>query len=226
MRQVLLEVAVRTLIVPVTVALVLLFAHPGSTQILQPSGSPVVYQGETYYPSGPTVFFDGAIMVRVGTFQGIPIYVNPMTDPTRYVLVPMGGKLMRPYERRPSEVAAGLVYPPAPEFPDQPFVDPESVFYPPETTIPPVVQPVEPTCVVLPACGGTSSRGPAGRGVWIEFRGRMWTPSGQASERGPALNRIGFYFDFPVFQEPGRRDRIFVPASDRGPMIQYDLRPK
>jgi hypothetical protein len=226
MRHALVEVTVRTLITSATVALVLFLPDAGSPQTVQlPAGAPVVYQGETYYPSGPTVFFDGSIMVRVGTFYGIPIYVDPFTDPTRYVLVPIGGKLMRPYERRPSEVEAGLVYPPAPEFPDQPFEEPET-FYPPETTRYPAMPPAVQPCAALPACGATPPRGPAGRGIWIEFRGRMWTPTRQGPERSPRLKIIGYYFDFPVFQEQARRDRIFVPATEGGPLIQYDLRSK
>jgi hypothetical protein len=226
MRRSFVEVTVRTLIASATVALVFVIPNAGSPQTVQlRAGAPLVYQGETYYPSGPTVFFDGAIMVRVGTYEGMPIYVNPFTDPTRYVLVPIGGKLMRPYERRPSEVAAGLVYPPAPEFPDQPFQEPENV-NPPETTLYPVVPPSSQPCAALPACGVAPSRGPAGRGIWIEFRGRMWTPTRQEPDRSPRLKVIGYYFDFPVFQDPARPDRIFVPATEGGPLIQYDLRPK
>jgi hypothetical protein len=220
------EVTVRTLIASTTVALVLLFSHAGFPQTVQlPAGAPVVYQGETYYPSGPTVFFDGAIMVRVGTYGVTPIYVNPLTDPTHYVLVPIGGKLMRPYERRPSEVAAGLVYPPAPEFPDQPFQEPQD-FVPPETAFYRVEPPAGPVCGAIPSCGVMPSGGPAGRGIWIEFAGRMWTPSRRGPERGPRLKIIGDYFGFPVYQEQARRDRIFVPATDGGPLIQYDLRLK
>jgi hypothetical protein len=222
------EVAVRTFLASLTVALVFLLPSTGSPQILQPSGVPLVYQGGLYYPSGPTVFFDGALMVRVGTFQGVPIYLNPSSDPVNVVLVPVGGKLMRPYERTQADIQADLLVPDPPEFPDQPewiarepyfkHLDPRlgHRFAPP--FLPPsgaAIAPAEPL-----------RRGPASRGVWITFNGRMWTPTGPGSELTPRLRVIGSYFDFPVYQDPARRDRIFVPATAGGSLIQYDVRPQ
>ncbi|HEX7140736.1 MAG TPA: hypothetical protein VF219_22985, partial [Vicinamibacterales bacterium] len=75
----------RTLIASATVALALLLPRAAFAQILQPTGAPVVYQGGLYFPSGPTVFFDGATMVRVGTFRGLPIYIDPSLDPINVV---------------------------------------------------------------------------------------------------------------------------------------------
>ena len=48
------------------------FASSGSD--FRFSGEPVVIAGASYYPSGPTVFFDGAVMVRSSSFKGVPIY--------------------------------------------------------------------------------------------------------------------------------------------------------
>jgi hypothetical protein len=229
MRWLSVEAAVRTLIAPVTLALVLGLAQRGSTQIVQPAGAPIVYQGGLYYPSGPTVFFDGAMMVRVGTFQGLPIYLDPSRDPVNVVLVPIGGKLMRPYELTQAAIDAELVVPePAtmpdapspPEFPDPAFPYPASVDSPASRLGSIVIGP----CGQASQCSGTVQRGPESQGIWIEFDGRRWTPSGQGPERGPRLKLVGYYFTFPVFQEGTRRDRIFVPATDGGPLIQYDLR--
>ena len=228
MRWLSMEVAVRTWIAPVTLMLVLGFGRPGSTQIVQPSGAPLVYQGGLYYPSGPTVFFDGAMMVRVGTFEGVPIYLDPSRDPINVVLIPIGGKLMRPYERTQAAIEADLVVPePAtmpdspspPEFPDQPYPYPANVDPRPSRLEPIPIGP----CGPAGDCNGVSRRGPASQGIWIEFDGRRWTPSGPGPERGP-LKIVGYYFNFPVYQEGARRDRIFVPATDGGPLIQYDLR--
>src|SRR5215467_11673082 len=119
MRRASREVAVRMAVFSLTVALLVGVPRAGFSQIVQPAGKPLVYQGGLYFPSGPTVFFDGAMMVRVGTFRGVPIYLDPSRDPINVVLVPVGGKLMRPYERTQSDIQADLVYPDPPEFPDQ-----------------------------------------------------------------------------------------------------------
>ena len=50
---------------------------PGVTSANAPwqlSGEPIFYAGNYYYPTGPTVFFDGRVMVRVDTWFGVPLY--------------------------------------------------------------------------------------------------------------------------------------------------------
>ena len=223
----------RRLIASAAVALVFLLPRSGFAQILQPSGRPVVYQGGFYFPSGPTVFFDGATMVRVGTFRGLPIYVDPSLDPINVVFVPIGGKLMRPFERTNGDIQADLVVPDPPEFPDPPEPpfghrahfdrhDP-----PPSALTPTLAQPGR-----VASASSQASRGPASRGLWIAFDGRMWTPTGPGpsqnsqGSQGPRLKLIGSYFGFPVFQDAARPDRIFVPATAGGSLIQYDRRPE
>jgi hypothetical protein len=228
MRASLEEGDVRKLIASAAVALVFLLPRSGFAQILQPSGPPVVYQGGFYFPSGPTVFFDGATMVRVGTFRGLPIYVDPSLDPINVVLVPIGGKLMRPFERTNDDIQADLVVPDPPEFPDPP----EPPFGhrthfdrhdPPSALTPTLAQPNR------ASASSQAPRGPASRGLWIAFDGRMWTPRGPGpaqSSQGPGFKVIGSYFGFPVFQDAARPDRIFVPATAGGPLIRYDRRPE
>jgi hypothetical protein len=224
------EGLVRRLIASAAVALVLLLPRAGFAQILQPTGPPVVYQGGFYFPSGPTVFFDGATMVRVGTFSGLPIYVDPSLEPINVVLVPIGGKLMRPFERTSGDIQADLVVPDPPEFPDPPeppfghrarfdLHDP-----PPSALTPTLAQSGR-----VASASSQAPQGPASRGLWIAFDGRMWTPTGPGpvqSSQGPGLKMIGSYFGFPVFQDAARPDRIFVPATAGGPLIRYDRRPE
>jgi hypothetical protein len=88
------------------------FASSGSD--FRFSGEPVVIAGASYYPSGPTVFFDGAVMVRSSGFKGVkgvPIYVDGTRDPYNVTYVPIGGKLMRPYERRRTVQVADTLAP-------------------------------------------------------------------------------------------------------------------
>src|SRR3954466_13805687 len=63
------------------------------------SGQPIFYAGAFYYPTGPTVFFDGFVMVRTGTYDGVPLYADTTLEPFSVVFVPLGGRVMRPYER-------------------------------------------------------------------------------------------------------------------------------
>jgi hypothetical protein len=204
----------------------LILPRSGFAQILQPTGAPVVYQGGLYFPSGPTVFFDGATMVRVGTFRGFPIYVDPSLEPINTILLPLGGKLMRPYERTVGDIQADLVVPDPPDFPDPPeppFGDP-AYFEARGWSLAQFA-----STFVLPGRGESAApapvrRGPASRGVWIEFNGMMWTPIGPGPKQSPRLKMIGALFGFPVFQDAAQRDRIFVPATDGGPLIRYDRR--
>jgi hypothetical protein len=73
------------------------------------TGQPIYYAGGIYYPSGPTEFFDGQVMARTGVVDGVPVYENKTFEPWSVVLVPMGGNLMQPYERRRSGALAGTV---------------------------------------------------------------------------------------------------------------------
>lgn len=85
----------------------------------QINGEPVFYAGDFYYPAGSTVYFDGNVMVRVGTYRSVPIYVDATLEPYSIVYVPVGGRLMRPYERRRSGDLAGTVGSRPPAFPIQ-----------------------------------------------------------------------------------------------------------
>src|SRR5438876_2648273 len=85
-------------------------------------GDPVFYSGDFYYPTGPTVFFDGNAMARVGTFQNVPLYEDSTLEPYSMVFVPIGRNVMRPYERRRTGELAGTVGSRAPSFvPATPF---------------------------------------------------------------------------------------------------------
>ncbi len=73
------------------------------------TGEPIYYAGSIYDPSGPTEFFDGQIMARIGIIDGVPVYENKTLEPWSVVLVPLTGKLMQPYERRRAGPLVGTV---------------------------------------------------------------------------------------------------------------------
>src|SRR5947207_243478 len=61
----------------------------------QQGGAPLMFGGSFYYPSGPTVFFDGSVMARSGSFEGVPIYIDVTRGSSNVVYVPVAGGLMR-----------------------------------------------------------------------------------------------------------------------------------
>jgi hypothetical protein len=85
----------------------------------QVKGDPLFYAGSFYYPAGATVFFDGRVMVRTGQFNGVPLYADVTLEPYSIVYVPVGGRLMRPYERRREGELAGTTGSRTPSFPIQ-----------------------------------------------------------------------------------------------------------
>lgn len=222
----------RTFIALMMAAAVLLIPEAGAAQTPQlPPGASIVFTGSRYYPSGPTVFFDGAVMVRVGTYDGVPIYVDPTRDPINVVYLPISGKLMRPYARSRDDQAADLVSPPPAPGPDLVLAPSAEAAEPAELVdvdIPNRDVAAEPPRSAAPRLAPWRE-GPASRGIWIEFDGKTWTPSGRVSDvpgraRDSGLEVIGRYFDFPVYRERGQRDRIFVPSTPAGPLIRYELR--
>ncbi len=85
----------------------------------QVNGEPIFHAGNVYYPAGPTVFFDGRVMVRTGQYNGVPLYADVTLEPYSIVYVPVGGAVMRPYERRREGELAGTVGSRTPSFPVQ-----------------------------------------------------------------------------------------------------------
>lgn len=61
-------------------------------------GEPVQLNGGTYLRAGAPVFFDGNVMVRTGSFNGVPLYADTSLEPNSLVFVPIGRGLMQPYE--------------------------------------------------------------------------------------------------------------------------------
>jgi hypothetical protein len=81
------------------------------------NGEPITFEGDHYYPAGPRVFFNGNVMVRSGSFRGVPLYADTTQEPYAVVLVPLPGGLMQPYERRRAGDVAGSTGTQAPSFP-------------------------------------------------------------------------------------------------------------
>lgn len=96
---------------------------PSDSAVMAPwfvADEPVVWNGIVFHQAGPQVFFNGNTMVRVGWFEGTPIYADTTIEPNSIVLVPMGGRMMQPYERVRDRDVAGTTGSRAPSFPVRP----------------------------------------------------------------------------------------------------------
>lgn len=173
-------------------------------------GDPVQYAGNTYYQAGADVFFDGNRMIRVGIFNGVPIYVDATLEPYSVVFVPIGRGLMQPYERPRTGDLAGTTGSRAPSFPVAAQVSGWTPATAPSapTGIGPVPvlgeelnEPSAPDPVRLLATLQSSSTNSSETAliarpiapaptpadmqkvrekVWVEYRGARWIPAGPA----------------------------------------------
>jgi len=184
------------------------------------SGEPITINGELYYPSGAVQFFNRYQMVRSGSFNGIPLYIDTALQPDSMVLVPLPGERMQPYQRRQPGVLVGTTGSP--------------------TSLPAVADvSVAGVSAVAPQPVGTSGRvaatpapsrettlnPPTGvNGVWISFEGRRWFSAGKAIEYDAAtLTRVGTYRGWNVYTRNGDRTTIYVPAVP-GKLSPYKAR--
>jgi hypothetical protein len=194
-------------------------------------GEPVFYAGDFYYPAGATVYFDGNVMVRAGTYQSVALYVDGTLEPYSIVYVPIGRNVMRPYERRRTGELAGTAGSRASSFvassaitPSPSGVEPEVIAEAPRPvatsggalTIPRAVG--TGGTIVTPSTGavGTATIGrpstarplgtvarPAGRSaVWLEYNGARWFSAGAAvTYSDDRFVPIGARYGLPVYRE-------------------------
>ena len=124
----------RHFVLSLILSVAVLMPNVGNAQLIQPTpppqvtaanaswqinGDPIFFAGQFYYPAGPTVYFDGNVMVRSGVYESVPLYSDTTLEPFSIVFVPVGGRVMRPYERKREGQLAGTVGSRAPSFPIQ-----------------------------------------------------------------------------------------------------------
>jgi hypothetical protein len=188
-------------------------------------GQPVVVSGEFYYPAGPVTFFNGNVMVRVGHYNGVPLYANTTLEPHSMVFVPIGRGQMQPYERLRSGDLAGTSGSRLPSFPGRSDRLPREIAAMPE--LPPVPQPVGTISAVTPErpVGTTGVElgvpvvPPPQRGkpftydsVSVQFMGEKWVMAGPSMEMPAGLVQIAEYKGFPVYARKGQQnERIYLP---------------
>lgn len=178
-------------------------------------GEPVIVSGEFYYPAGPATFFNGNVMVRVGHYNGIPLYADTTLEPHSVVFIPVGRSQMQPYERPRAGDLAGTTGSRLPSFPGRGDFLPRDIPTAAQPVTPP--QPVGTTGVEL-----TSPAMPARQrgkpftydSVSVQFRGEKWVMAGPSMALPPGLVRVADYKGFPVYAQEGQeRERIYLPLT-------------
>jgi hypothetical protein len=202
----------------------------------QVRGEPISFVGGLYYPVGATVFFDGNVMSRAGSFEGVPIYQDGTLAPFTVVYVPIGSNLMKPYERPRVGPLAGTVGSRTPSFPIQRDGEATSPFAPPylvadtfQTLAGAAPEPTplieaEPAAAAVPHVTIGSVPPPGTRnGVWVMYENRRWYASGSTVPfSAEAFAQIGEYRGFPVFRaKNGGPDTIFIRAAADGLLARY-----
>jgi len=216
-----------------------------ASALWQINGEAIFYEGNFYYPAGATIFFDGAVMSRTGDYMGVPLYQDRTLEPYSVVYVPIGGTLMKPYERRRSGELAGTTGSRAPSFPvespyERPLPEPLIGYgtgrsytprFVPTAGIVPIALVSEPpsavSIILATRLQTTSVPAPASdRRVWINYMDRQWFLAGTAVRfTAERFARIGEYDGFPVYREiKGRNDVVWVAVVTDGPVAPYSAR--
>jgi hypothetical protein len=204
----------RRVALAVFLSVVVLFPKLGNAQVYmlanatwQMNGEPVFYQGDFYFPSAPTVFFDGNVMKRTGVYRGVPLYEDSTLAPYSIVYVPIGGNVMRPYERKRYGELAGTLGSRTPWYPIQRDVEVSASSGATGIVTPPIAsieQPVVPEAIRVPAepaavVGTFSATGTFSTGA---------TPAASASPVDRSL--------------PRRVESIPPPQSNAGVWIEFN----
>ena len=211
-------------------------------------GESITYAGNVYYPAGPAVFFNPYEMVRSGSYQGVPLYARTTLEPYSVVFVPVGGKLLQPYERRRAGDVAGTAGSTTPSFPVDSYAEGRVDL--PQASAPPmqgtalvssapaastdlsaqVPQPTATTGMNVPPAGPLrTARQPVGlNGFFIDYDGRRWFSSGRAVEFDASrFRRIGEYRSFAVYSASESGDPsiyVAVTTNSRGLLAPYSER--
>lgn len=214
------------------------------------AGVPITHAGNTYYPTGPLVHFNGNEMVRSGHFEAVPLYARTTIEPYSMVFVPLKGGLMQPYERRRSGELADSVGSATPSFPVVRAAEQAGMEYVPGAGMIQAPAPPSLSALVEPAAGSsagpsaaigtagadvTFTRGPlvtAQRpqglnGVFVEYDGQRYFADGPAvSFSEKTFTRVGEYYGFPVFRQRGDTKTLYLPPLRGTPTIvaPYRLR--
>ena len=169
---------------------------------------PVFFEGDLYFPTGPTVYFDGNVMRRSGMYRGIPLYVDATLTPGSMVYLPIGGSVMRPYERKRYGDLAGTTASRMPSFPIQRDVELSASGGAVGIQTPPIASVEQP---VVPEGGRVQTS----TTLVGSFSATGTFTTGQAAPPSPPTARI------EERPRPGRVESVPAPQSNAGIWIEF-----
>jgi hypothetical protein len=226
--------------------------QPTATPIVTAEGTPwflngeaITWDGGIYAPAGAIRPFDANVMVRSGVFRGIPLYTDSTQQPLSFVLVPLRGGWMQPYERR------AFIFPQAGQAAGPPSFGPALVLTAPAIPTAPLPamviatdtgaapEPAGTPAAAVTGVVGTSGRTPASapravttavpptgtNAIWIEFDGRRWYAAEDSIDYvAERLNEIGTYHGWTVYaMKADAQPRTIYIASRPGVLAAYTL---
>lgn len=172
------------------------------------SGAPIVIEGNFYHQSGPVMHFNRNEMVRTGWLGRIPLYIRTTQEPRSIVYVPLGGGVVRPYERRRDGELAGTVGSRVPSFPvTLPSAEDREVAFPVRAPAPPTGVPV-----AMRGDPGEARAGSAAPGLEPAVIGTT----------GAGLIPPQPVDPTPLETEPARIETVRLPVGLNGVFIEFD----
>jgi hypothetical protein len=211
-------------------------------------GEPIQFSGELYYRAGATVFFNGNAMVRIGHYNGVPLYADTTVEPFSIILVPVSRGVMQPYERPRSGELAGTSGSRAPSFPTalRPATSPVAMAASPPTAAPApigaisVYTPEMPAPAITPPREAVATSGmiatrreaapvvirrPQGNdGIWIQFMGLRWVSTGRSVSSIGAYEQVGEYAGLPVYRRGDLDEPVIYLPTAAGRFAPYRAR--
>lgn len=195
------------------------------------NGDPIPFAGDLYYPTGPTISFNGNTMVPTGSYDGVALYADTTLEPYSVVFVPVGDNLVRPYERLRTGNLAGTTGSRTPSFPVQVERYPQrrppggvEDQRPPQPRrfrrpLPPPMPPPNAPELNPPfeeRGGGllveTVRKPNDNAGIWVSFQGHRWAQAGEGIALDPArLTRVGEYYGLPVYADARTPYVVYIP---------------
>ena len=85
--------------------------------VVAPAGRTHHLRGVLLLPGRASVYFDGNIMVRSGSYRGVPLYTDTTIEADPRAFVPLAGGVLQPNQRKRTGDAAGTTGSRAPSFP-------------------------------------------------------------------------------------------------------------
>jgi hypothetical protein len=199
---------------------------------------PIIVQSIVYYPTSVIRPFDANVMIRTGTYEGVPIYSDVTLEAFSLAYVPVSRGGMREYERlRDGELAmtTGSRTPTYPVAPISAVPREERIIATSGTivgragTLDTSGTPGTPSTLGTPGTRGHVESIPRPRsndGIWIQFDGAKWYSDGDAAPySGDRFTKVGDYCGFPVYRAKNtKKNQIWVAVVQDGPVAPYAKR--